>query len=165
MSDTAQDEHQVRGSILHEIRVAFREELTPAEKSGLWAWIAFTVTFGIVRGITYSIHAHDGPFRNISAGGTHLHHYVWGILILVVVGAIGLRGEEKARCHPMVGIFYGIGVALIVDEFALLLDLRDVYWAKQGRWSVDLAIGVIAVGGTVFAAIPIFKRLRGNGPH
>ena len=149
-------------SILQEIRAAFREELSPAERSVLWAWLAFTVTFAIVRGITYSIHAHDGPFRNISSGNTHIHHYMWGILILIIVGAVAIRGDEKTRSHPLVGIFYGIGVALIVDEFSLLLDLRDVYWVRQGRWSVDLAILIIAVGGACFAAIPVFRRLRRN---
>ncbi len=149
-------------SILQKIRTAFREDLGPTERSTLWAWLAFTITFGVVRGITYSIHAHDGPFRNLASGNTHIHHYMWGILILIVVGAIAVRGDEKARSHPLVGIFYGIGVALIVDEFSLLLDLRDVYWATAGRWSVDLAILIIAIGGTAFAAIPIFRRLRKN---
>ncbi len=162
MSDEAVPANE---SIVGEIRTAFREDLSPAERSGLWAWLAFTITFAVVRGITYSIHAHDGPFRNISSGNTHIHHYMWGILILVVVGAVALRGDEKTRSHPLVGILYGIGVALIADEFALLLDLRDVYWANQGRWSVDLAVLVIAVGGSTLAAIPIFRRLRANRAH
>jgi hypothetical protein len=51
-------------------------------------------------------------------------------------------------------------MALIVDEFALLLDLRDVYWAKQGRWSVDLGIGIIALTGSALAAAPIARRLQ-----
>jgi hypothetical protein len=55
---------------------------------------------------------------------------------------------------------YGAGLALIIDEFALLLDLRDVYWAKEGRISVDLGVGLVAAGGTVFSAIPVLRRLR-----
>ncbi len=55
---------------------------------------------------------------------------------------------------------YGAGLALIVDEFALLLDLKDVYWAKQGRISVDLGIGGSALAGTYFAALPLFRALR-----
>jgi hypothetical protein len=78
----------------------------------------------------------------------------------VGVAGVAIRGDDKTRSHPLVGIFYGIGVALIVDEFSLLLDLRDVYWVTQGRWSVDLAILIIAVGGACFAAIPVFRRLR-----
>ena len=57
-------------------------------------------------------------------------------------------------------VSYGVGLALIVDEFALLLDLKDVYWAKQGRISVDLGIGVSSVTGTYLAALPLLRALR-----
>jgi hypothetical protein len=57
-------------------------------------------------------------------------------------------------------LIYGAGLALVIDEFALLLDLRDVYWAKEGRVSVDLAIGSIAVTGTALAAQPLLRGLR-----
>jgi hypothetical protein len=59
-----------------------------------------------------------------------------------------------------VSLAYGTGLALIVDEFALLLDLQDVYWAKQGRISVDLGIGGSSLAGTYFAALPLFRALR-----
>jgi hypothetical protein len=55
---------------------------------------------------------------------------------------------------------YGSGLALIVDEFALLLDLKDVYWAKEGRLSVDIAIGGIAAAGSYFAAVPVMRAMR-----
>ena len=53
-------------------------------------------------------------------------------------------------------ITYGSGGALIVDELALLLDLEDVYWAKEGRTSVDAAVAVIAAGATFFAGLPFW---------
>jgi hypothetical protein len=89
----------------------------------------------------------------------HLHHYLWGIGLLVGVGGIAVRGEDETRRHPAVALSYGTGLALIVDEFALLLDLRDVYWLRQGRVSVDLGIAVVALGGTAFAAGPMLRRL------
>ena len=52
------------------------------------------------------------------------------------------------------------GLALIADEFALLLDLRDVYWARQGRISIDVGVGGIALTGCYFAALPVLRRLR-----
>ncbi len=55
---------------------------------------------------------------------------------------------------------YGAGLALIVEEFALLLDLQDVYWAKEGRISVDLGVGLVAAGGTTFSPIPLLRRLK-----
>jgi hypothetical protein len=135
------------------IRV-LREELDQRQRSALASWFAFTGTFATVRGITYSIKAGRGPFRNLSVGGEHLHHYLWGIGMLAGVGAVAVRGSDRLRAHPIVAISYGSGLALIVDEFALLLDLKDVYWAKQGRISVDLGIGGIAAVGSYFAANP-----------
>jgi hypothetical protein len=134
--------------------------LDPSERSALISWLAFAATFATVRGVTYSIRAGRGPFRNLSLGGEHLHHYLWGIGLLAGVGAIAVRGDERLRQHPVVAVSYGSGLALIVDEFALLLDLRDVYWARQGRISVDLGIGGIAVAGSCFASLPVLRLLR-----
>jgi hypothetical protein len=143
-----------------DLNTAFREELDATQRSALLSWLSFATTFGAVRGITYSIRAGRGPFRNISAGGEHLHHYMWGIGMLAGVGAIAVHGDDRTRRHPAVALSYGSGLALIVDEFALLLDLKDVYWAKQGRISVDLGIGGIAAAGSYFAALPVLRRVR-----
>lgn len=144
------------------VRAAYREEMGPRERSALWSWLGFTATFAAVRAVTYSIRDGKGPFRNLSVGGAHLHHYLWGIALVSGVGAVAVRGEDATRRHPAVSVAYGAGVALIVDEFALLLDLRDVYWAKQGRVSVDLGIGLVAAGGIIFSAGPILRRLSRN---
>ena len=143
-----------------DVRRAFREELGPGERSALISWLAFTGTFAGLRAVTYSIRDGKGPFRNISVGGEHLHHYMWGIALLSGVGAVAVRGDEEHRRHPGVAVTYGSGLALIVDEFALLLDLKDVYWAKQGRISIDLGVGGIALAGSYFAALPVLRRLR-----
>jgi hypothetical protein len=137
-----------------------REDLDQEQRSALASWLAFTCTFAGVRGITYSIRTGRGPFHNLSAGGEHLHHYIWGIGLLTGVGAVAVRGTERQRKHPVVAISYGSGLALIVDEFALLLDLKDVYWAQQGRISVDLAIGGISAAGSYFAAVPVLRGMR-----
>ncbi len=139
------------------LRAAVHEELDAGQRAALLSWLAFTTTFGAVRGITWGIRAGKGPFRNLSVGGEHLHHYMWGIGLLAGVGAIGVHGEDSQRKHPAVAISYGAGLALIIDEFALLLDLKDVYWARQGRISVDLGIGGIAAVGSYFAALPALR--------
>ena len=131
------------------------------QRSALVSWLAFTATFGAVRGITYSIRAGRGPFRNLSVGAEHLHHYMWGIGMIAGVGAVAVRGSERQRRHPAVAVSYGSGLALIVDEFALLLDLKDVYWAKQGRISVDIGIGGSALTASYFAALPVLRAIRG----
>jgi hypothetical protein len=143
-----------------DVLAAFSTELGPSQRSALLSWLAFTGTFTATRGITYSIRAGRGPFGNFSAGGEHLHHYLWGIGMLCGVGAVAVRGEERHRRHPAVAISYGSGLALIVDEFALLLDLKDVYWARQGRISVDLGVGGIALAGSYFAALPVLRSVR-----
>jgi hypothetical protein len=146
-------------SVTADARDAYHSELDPGRQSALISWLAFTGTFGVVRGITYSIRGGKGPFRNLSVGGEHLHHYIWGISLLSGVGAVAVRGTEQLRRHPVTALSYGVGLALIVDEFALLLDLKDVYWAKQGRISVDLAIGGSALTGTAIAAQPVLSRV------
>jgi hypothetical protein len=142
-----------------DLRAAYRQELEPSRRSALLSWLAFTGTFGVVRGITYSIRAGRGPFRNLTPGGAHLHHYLWGIGLLTGVGLVAVHGQDRARHHPSVAIAYGSGLALIVDEFALLLDLKDVYWAKQGRISVDIGVGGSAVAGSILAAQPVLQAV------
>ncbi len=145
--------------VLGDVAVVLRA-LQPGERAALLSWVAFGATFAAVRVLTHSIRAGSGPFRNLSPGGTHLHHYLWGITMLAGVGGVAVHGEDRRRRHPTVPLVYGAGLALIIDEFALLLDLRDVYWAKEGRLSVDLAVGAIAATGTVLAAQPLIRGIR-----
>ena len=153
-------------SVLADIRDAFGSELDAGQQSALISWLAFTATFGGVRGITHAIRAGKGPFKNLSVGGEHLHHYMWGIAMLAGVGAVAVKGDERLRRHPVTALAYGGGLALIVDEFALLLDLKDVYWAREGRVSVDVGIAGSSLAGSYFAALPVTRevaRRRGRG--
>ena len=95
---------------------------------------------------------------NIVAGGVHLHHYVWGVMLLLVVGMVSLI-VDSPRYNPVLGIVYGIATALVVDEFALLLNLRDVYWTNEGRISIDVALTTIAVALVYFLAKAFWRRL------
>jgi hypothetical protein len=134
------------------VRVAWEKKLDPGKRSAVWAWCAFTLTFGGVRALTHWIKAGHGPAGGgVSVGGKHFHHYNIGIAMLATLGMVALRGTERHRRHPVAAVAYGAGSALIVDELALLLDLQDVYWAKEGRTSVDVAVGVIGLGGLATA--------------
>jgi len=125
------------------------------------ASIGFLTTVGIVRAITHLIRADIGPFHNVTTGGLHIHHLVWGILLLLVVGYVWLAevGVAWTWTAVLTAFVFGIGAALTLDEFALWLNLRDVYWETQGRESVDaillfasvLSIG--AWGGPFLAAL------------
>jgi hypothetical protein len=142
------------------LRRAWNTDLDAGQRSAVVAWASFAATFGIVRALTHWIKNGHGPSGGgVSAGGTHLHHYNLGILMLTSLGAVSLRGKEHHRRHPAAAAAYGVANALIVDEAALLLDLKDVYWAKQGRTSVDLAVGVIAAGGLAVTGIPLWPTI------
>ena len=144
-------------NLLARWRGVARRRIGPTEQSLIVAWCGFGTTFGITRAITHWIRAGHGPAGGgMSAGGRHLHHYNIGILLLAAVGGVALRGEERHRRHPVTATAYGSGAALIVDELALLIDLEDVYWSREGRTSVDAAIGLLAIGGVYLAAVPFW---------
>ena len=107
------------------------------DQSLVISWACFTTTFVGVRLLTHWIRDGHGPAGGgMSVGGRHFHHYNLGIALLSGVGAVGLRGSEVRRRHPATATAYGSALALIVDEFALLLDLKNVYWSSDGRKSV-----------------------------
>jgi len=120
-------------------RFHFKDE---ARERLFLASVAFLVTFGIVRLITHAIRAGVGPFHNVSSGGLHIHHLVWGILILLVVGYVWLieKAVGSSWLASTTAIAFGVGAALTLDEFALWLNLRDVYWEEAGRASVDAVV-------------------------
>ncbi len=109
----------------------------------LFSTASFFVTFAAVRAITHAIRAERGPFKNITPGGRHIHHMTFGIAGLLTVGylwllEIGVR--EDRRSSRVTSWVFGSGAALTLDEFALWLNLEDVYWAKQGRESIDAVV-------------------------
>jgi hypothetical protein len=110
------------------------------------ASLGFLITFALVRAVTHLVRAGIGPFQNVTAGTLHIHHLVWGIALLLVVGYLWLiqagTGDAKAPSwfSRATAIAYGVGAALTLDEFALWLNLQDVYWAKQGRESIDAVV-------------------------
>jgi len=106
------------------------------------ASLGFLVTFPIVRGITHLIRAGIGPIHNLSSGGLHIHHLVWGILLLLGVGYVWLlqQGTGSGWLASATAFTYGVAAALTLDEFALWLNLQDVYWTGPGRVSIDAVV-------------------------
>ena len=141
------------------LRIAYTEQVGEGERNLLIVWTAFTATFAGTRALTHWIRAGHGPAGGgMSVGGRHFHHYNLGIGLLAGIGALALRGERRHHKHPLTATAYGTANALIMDEAMLLLDLKDVYWAKDGRRSVDAAVTVIGLGGVYFAAAPFWHR-------
>lgn len=117
---------------------------------------SFITTFAITRGITHTIRVRGGfgPIKNLIAGGRHIHHFVPGAVVSLVSGgaAISLSRESRNR---WLAIPFGIGVALVLDEAALLLELDDVYWSEEGKLSVQIAFATMGLLGAVAYAIQV----------
>lgn len=138
----------------------------------LYASIGFYIGFAGIRALTHAIHEGRGPFHDVAMGGTHIHHLVWGILLLLLVGycwlwQVSVRAKGIGR---LLAFAYGIGAALTLDEFALWLNLKDVYWEREGRESVDalLLFGALlsmsVFGGQFFRSL-IREALHLRHPH
>jgi hypothetical protein len=141
------------------LRHEWGRRLEPGEQATVLAWLSFTLTFAGLRGLTHWIRAGHGPAGGgVKLGGQHFHHYNIGIGMLATVAGVGLRGTERQRRHPAAAVAFGAANAMIVDELALLLDLKDVYWASEGRESVDAAVALIATGATVVAGMPFWPH-------
>jgi hypothetical protein len=129
------------------------------------ASVSFFLTFAGVRSVVFAIQHQIPPFHFIEVGGRHIHHLVFGIIILLLVGygwlaEIGTgSGDSSIFLGRLMSILYGVGAALTLDEFALWLNLRDVYWAREGRASIDAIIlfGALLAASTWGA--PLFKRV------
>lgn len=149
--------------LLHRV---YRRRLAETGRERLFlSSIGFFTAALVVRAITLAIHNHFGPFHDVSMGGRHIHHLVWGILLLLVTGfawvmriGTGESGSSVLAAR-VTCMLYGVGAALTLDEFALWLNLQDVYWERQGRESIDalaLFAGVLLLaifGGPFFGGV------------
>jgi hypothetical protein len=134
---------------VRDLQHAYNRHIVFAGKEqAFWILVSFLLTFVIVRLITHAIRAGRGPFRNVEVGGAHVHHLVPGILLLIVTGYLSNALHPRAA-RTTVAIFFGIGAALTLDEFALWLHLKDVYWGSQGRRSIDAVVIAATIAGLV----------------
>jgi hypothetical protein len=117
----------------------------------------FLASFALVRLSTLGIRDGWGPFRNVSVGGRHIHHFVPGILLAFASGTTALLTENKVL-EERLALSTGIGMGLTFDEAALLLDLRDVYWTREGLFSVQLSLGATAILSIAILTHRILRR-------
>lgn len=137
----------------------------PRRERMFLASLSFLVTFGLARVVTQLGRGRPDPFA-VVIGDTHVHHLVWGIFLLLIVGYVWLiqvgTGHQgsSARLARITALLYGAGAALTLDEFALWLHLEDVYWERQGRASID---AVTVFGALVSAGLWGGPFLRATG--
>jgi hypothetical protein len=128
--------------------------VTTGRSAAVWALLGFVVAYAVTRGITRRIRARkdeddggaDGAIKDVYIGGVHIHHQVWGILLVLVVGLLEFRFHPDSPGKDILALLFGVGAALALDEFALWLHLEDVYWTDEGRKSIDAVMVAIVVG-------------------
>jgi hypothetical protein len=119
-----------------------------------WMFIAILVTFLITRAVTRLIRSgSSGGLGNFRIAGVHVHHQVFGILLLIATGIELVSARPHGAALDAAAAVFGVGISLTLDEFALWLHLEDVYWAKEGRKSVDAIFIVLAVTGALIAGV------------
>ncbi len=144
----------------------YEDYIVEAGRAGVvWILIAFVTTFLITRGITRKIRRErvareqavaqgligpdevdsGGVINDITIGGVHIHHQVWGLLLMLVAGMLQFAYEFSSPWLEMTGAMFGVGAALVLDEFALWLHLDDVYWSEAGQKSIDAVVATVIV--------------------
>jgi hypothetical protein len=138
-------------------------------------FLAFVITFAATRTITRMIRDGRGPFRNqVTASGIHIHHSVPGIILLIIGAFTAVGGPSSLDWRSFAGVAVGTGTSLVLDEFALILHLQDVYWSGEGQLSVEVVsmtaacLGLALVGFSPFGVkdvdgIELSLRLTASG--
>ena len=119
----------------------------PRRENALFNLLAsFSASFSLARGITYLLRRHErvGPFRNLRIGRRHIHHFVPGILLAFASGAAAILTDNE-HIEPRLALAFGTGMGLTLDESALLLELDDVYWSREGVLSVQITLAAMAL--------------------
>jgi hypothetical protein len=109
---------------------------------------SFLLSFGFIRTSAHMIRAQVKWWPgNVQVGGTHIHHLVWGICTVLIVGYVEIGIHPGSPWYEILACLFGFGMGLTLDEFALWLNLEDVYWSDKGRRSIDAVIVAAAFGG------------------
>jgi hypothetical protein len=134
-----------------------REIVAPGKQPLFMLFLGLIIGFLFIRFSVRMIRAEVSWWpRNVTPGGLHIHHVVFGTVFMIVAG-IGLAAPPAGRRprDEIFGALFGVGMALVLDEFALILHLEDVYWSEEGRLSVDsVVLGVAVCGLLLVGAVP-----------
>jgi hypothetical protein len=158
--DTAERALAVTGAAAQDtVAVAIEGyEATPRHETVLFNILAgFVGGFALIRTSTYSIRRGWNPFGSVHVGGRHVHHFVPGIVLAFLSGGAALLTQSD-RLEETLAFPFGAGIGLTFDEAALLLDLEDVYWTREGVLSVQLSLGVAALLGATILGLRMLRR-------
>jgi hypothetical protein len=133
---------------------------TPQRENALFNLLSsFVVSFSLARGITYLLRRRSrfGPFRNLRIGERHIHHFVPGILLAFGSGAVAILTDNE-QIEPRLALVFGSGMGLTLDESALLLELDDVYWSREGVLSVQITLAAMALMSATALGLRFLRR-------
>lgn len=131
----------------------------------MWMFLGILVTFLVTRMVTRLIRSGSGGgagLGNVTIAGNHVHHQVFGILIIIGTGIILVSQTPSGVALDAAAAVFGVGVGLTVDEFALWLHLKDVYWSRQGRQSVDAIFCVLVITGALIGGASFVTGTAGT---
>ena len=138
-----------------------------AQRAGFVLFLGFLLSFAFIRTSTRLIRNPRvtwWPGNVETSGGLHVHHLVFGIVLLLLTGFLGFAFPTESPSTEILAGLFGVGAGLTLDEFALWLRLQDVYWTEQGRGSIDAAIFAFIFGGLIVSGLSPFE-LRGTDSH
>jgi hypothetical protein len=135
-------------------------QAAPAQENALFNLFAsFVISLVGSRAIAFALRDRRrvGPFRNLRVGRRHIHHFVPGIMLAFVSGAVAIvtRNEDL---EPKLALLFGAGMGMTMDEAALLLELDDVYWTEEGLLGVQIGAGLVGLLGALAIGLRFLRR-------
>jgi hypothetical protein len=142
-----------------QVAVAGYREVSTRENAMFNLLTSFVGTFIAARVITHVLRdrARVGPFRNLRVRRRHIHHFVPGIVIAFGAGAVAILSRDE-RFESKLAVPFGVGMGLTLDESALLLELEDVYWTREGLLSVQITLAVTALLASLALGLRFLRR-------
>ncbi|MDL9935245.1 hypothetical protein QSJ18_00655 [Gordonia sp. ABSL1-1] len=141
------------------------DPLTDGQLALFLLFLSFVITFVVTRVITRLIRAGRGPFRDNVSDGLHIHHAVPGIILTVAGAFLSVAASGGSPAAEISAVMLGIGTSLVLDEFALILHLKDVYWSHEGQLSVQVvALTIAALGMAMLGFDPLTDTTVALGP-
>jgi len=134
-------------------------------RAGFLLLAGMLLSFGFIRMSTRLMRSPKVPWwpGSVSTGGVHIHHLVFGIVLLMLAGFLQFAFQPDSPWLEILAVAFGIGAGLTLDEFALWLHLEDVYWAEEGRRSVDaIVVATIIAGAFVLGVAPLGEGDTGS---
>lgn len=157
-TDVLQAAEEAVAETVEAARVGYHE--VSARENAMFNLLAsFVVSFLLVRGVALLLRERRtvGPFRNVRVGGRHIHHFIPGIVLAFAAGGAGLVTRDESA-ESKLAVAFGAGMGMTLDESALLLELDDVYWTREGLLGVQITLAVTALMGALALGLRFLRR-------